>query len=275
MKKIYLVTLLAAVIFSSNAQDEGTIVKKERLALSKGIFIGGGPSFTLGKNIGDYSTGLNFEGGFVKRLNRVLSLGGSLSYTKFKYDPKKTGLNSGFIGIVDDGSGDYHYELYTIELEGGDISMMALALNIKVNFIPVTDNSKFSIYGFAKPFVTQAKRDEVHGSSDYYTNYYDPEVLEDWYLEVENSPWGPDTYDALKSESKVTGGIVLGPGVEIMPAGKFSFFVQAAISYTLPVSYVSTESYEPTVQDYLKDEFPMAEEGFPSINIQFGATFNF
>lgn len=275
MKKSFLLVLLLTVFFYSNAQDEGVIVKKERLTLSRSIFIGGGPSFTLGKNVGDYSTGLNFEAGYVSRLNRVLSIGGSLSYSSFKYDPAKTDLNNGYIGLVDDGFGYYHYELYTIELEGGDITMMSAALNLKFNIIPVTDNSKFSIYGFAKPFVTSVKRDEVEGYSDYYTNYGDPAILEDWYLEQEDVYWGPDDYDVLKSESKITGGIVIGPGIEVLPAGKVSFFAQAGFSYTFPISIVSTESYDNTVEDYLNEDFPMSEEGFPTINVQFGVTFNF
>jgi hypothetical protein len=275
MKKFALLVLLSTAVLTSHAQDEGDIIKKERLALTKSIFIGGGPSFTLGKNVGDYSTGLNIEGGFTKRLNRVVTLGGSLSYTKFAYDPQKTDLNSGYIGIVDDGFGYYHYELYTIELEGGDISMVSLAFNFKFNFIPVTDETRVSVYGFAKPFLTSVTRDAVTGVSDYYTNYGDPTIEEDWYLEVEDAYWDGETYDALKEESTVTGGIILGPGIEFLPANKFSFYIQAGFSYTFPISYVSTESYDPTVEAYLDEEFPMVKEGFPTINLQFGATFNF
>jgi hypothetical protein len=275
MKKFALLVLLSTAVLTSHAQDEGAIIKKERLALTKSIFIGGGPSFTLGKNVGDYSTGLNFEGGFIQRLNRVVTLGGSLSYTKFSYDPQKTDLNSGYIGIVDDGFGYYHYELATIELEGGDISMVSLAFNFKFNFIPVTDETKVSVYGFAKPFLTSVTRDEVSGSSDYYVNYYDPNTLEDWELVEENVLWDGESYDALKEESTVTGGIVLGPGVEFLPANKFSFYIQAGFSYTFPISFVSTESYDPTIESYVDEEFPMVKEGFPTINLQFGATFNF
>ena len=74
--------LLVCSSFAS-AQDEGTIVKRERIERSSNIFLGFGPSFTLGKNIGDYSVGFNIEGGYVKRLNRVFSIGPSISYVKF------------------------------------------------------------------------------------------------------------------------------------------------------------------------------------------------
>ena len=50
-----------------------------------------GASFTLGENIGDYSVGFNIEAGFVKRMNRVFSIGPSISYLSFEYDPEETG----------------------------------------------------------------------------------------------------------------------------------------------------------------------------------------
>ena len=86
MKKI---TCLAGFLLLSAgtlfAQDEGVISKRERIDRSKSVFVGLGPSFTFGENIGDYSVGLNFEAGFVKRLNRVLSIGPSISYVVVHY----------------------------------------------------------------------------------------------------------------------------------------------------------------------------------------------
>ena len=78
--------LLCFPFLACYSQDEGAVVKKERIQLDKGIFFGGGISIASGSNIGDYSTGINFEGGYIVRMNRVLSLGGSLSYLSFKYD---------------------------------------------------------------------------------------------------------------------------------------------------------------------------------------------
>src|SRR5689334_17524032 len=55
------------------AQDEGTIVKRERIERENSLYLLLGPSFTLGKNIGDYSAGFNFELGYTKRINRIFS----------------------------------------------------------------------------------------------------------------------------------------------------------------------------------------------------------
>ena len=87
--------------------------------------------------------------------------------------------------------------------------------------------------------------------------------------------WGPDSFEALASETVVTGGIFIGPGIEFMPAKSVSIFVQAAFGYTFPVSFVSTGSYEPTIESYVDENFPMVKEGFPSLNVQVGMSFNF
>src|SRR5688572_20782508 len=91
MKKI--ICLAGCLLLSGyilHAQDEGVIKKKERIDRSKSIFLSGGGSAPFGKNIGDYSFGTNVEIGFLKRLNRILSVGPSVSYYRFKYDPEVT-----------------------------------------------------------------------------------------------------------------------------------------------------------------------------------------
>ena len=306
MKKIYLLSLLSGIIFSLNAQDEGVIIRKERLEFNQGVFIGGGPSFTLGKNIGDYSTGLNFEIGYTNRLNRILSLGGSISYTSFKYDSKKTGENNIFIGDEYFDSQEYLNYLLAmyVDFDGGDLNLTSAAFNIKLNLIPVTDASMFSVYVFAKPFVTMYTRTEVKGTALLFGVYdldsdgtYTAEEAEySAQYAVENAsfdnpriplyiPWqagdptlqdyGVTLSDDLKKESKVTGGIVVGPGIEFMPARKISIYAQAGFGYTFPVTFISTEKYKGNDLNTVDEKYPVAKEGFPSINVQAGLTFNF
>ncbi len=301
-----LAILLMACSFLVNAQDEGAIVKRERIQKDNGIFVGLGPSFTLGKNIGDYSVGFNIEAGFQKRLNRVFSIGPSVSYLSFKYDPEVTNVKRGaYVGTGDPKEWQDKYGFqslaydygYVLTLEGGDLSLVSLALNLKLNLIPIKDNSKFSVYGFAKPFVSIASRKEVNGSDERYTyeiyedlgatSSIDDDLLyynlgdDTWYRDFDygdsNSKgnWGPEQYEALKSSTEVTGGIFVGPGIEIMPTNTVSFYLQAAFGYTFPVNYVSTESYDTTIASYVNKEFPMTKKGFPSVNIQFGVSFNF
>ena len=147
------------------------------------------------------------------------------------------------------------------------------------------------MYGFAKPFITYVTRSEVTGSDVRYTY----EIYEDlgssgsinddilyynlgngtFYEDGYTGNWGPDVYDALKSGTEITGGIFIGPGIEVMPTKVVSIFLQAAFVYTFPVTFVSTQSYEPSIESYLDDNFPMTKKGFPSVNIQLGLSFNF
>ena len=179
MKRLLSLLIFISIVMGAAAQDEGIIKKRERIDKNKGIFLGLGPSFTFGKNIGDYKTGFNVELGFLKRVNRVLSIGPSISYLGFQYDPEVTTANGGdaYIGYGDPngwetkyGLGDLAYDYgYVLTLEGGDLSLTSLALNIKLNFVPVKDNSVISVYAFAKPFLTLASRKEVSGTGERYT----------------------------------------------------------------------------------------------------------
>lgn len=294
-----------AYSFMVDAQDEGTIVKRERIEKANGIFLGFGPSFTLGKNIGDYSSGFNIEAGFQKRLNRVFSIGPSVSFLNFEYDPEVTNVNRGaYVGKGDPNGWKEKYGFqslaynygYVLTLTGGDLSLISLAVNLKLNFIPIKENSKFSVYGFAKPFVSIASRKDVNGTDTRYTYEIYEDVrgagtnddllyynLDDdtWYKDFnygdENGigKWGPEQYEALKSDTEITGGIFIGPGVEVLPNNSLSFFLQAAFGYTFPVTYVGTETYDTTITSYVDENFPMTKKGFPSVNIQFGVSFNF
>jgi hypothetical protein len=302
MGKILNLAFLILITHTIFAQDEGNIVKRERIAKDHGIFLMLGPSFTLGKNIGDYSTGLNVEAGFTKRLNRILSIGPSISYVGFNYDPAKTKAKTAadlYTGVATD-INDWHATYdggglpanqqfnygYLLNLKGGNVSLVSVAANIKLNVIPVTDHSRISVYGFIKPFVSIAQRKAVSGKGERYVYeaYVDPDDNKlyynqgdkVWYPDGYTDTWGPSsTYPALKSKSKVSGGFFVGPGIEINPAKAFSFFGQAAFGYTFPISYVSTESYPKTVASYTNKEFPIVEKGFPSISIQVGASYNF
>jgi len=297
MRFTYFAFFLMACTLIANAQDEGTIVKHERIERSSNIFLAFGPSVTLGKNIGDYSVGFNIEGGFVKRLNRVFSIGPSISYVQFKYDPEVTneGYKNAFIGGPFDDNGFEYYEGLAFTMEGGDISLLSLALNLKLNLIPVKDDSKISIYGFAKPFVSYSTRTEVTGRGQYSITYddinstnvfWEPQDTFNWVAgdPYVKSEYGIDVTQDMKEETKVTGGIFIGPGIEIAPAKSLSGFFQIAIGYTFPITYVSTEAYnqegsqndlDVLISSGEIENYPMKEAGFPSMSFQLGISYNF
>lgn len=276
MKKSVLILSLMTVISSlCYAQDEGAIVKRQRIERDKGIYFDLGPSFTLGKNIGDYSTGFSFEMGYNKRLNRVLSIGPSFSYVKFNYDPVKTGLNNAAIeGPFNDQQVPY-YVGYVLNLEGGDLSLTSLGFNLKLNLVPVRDDSKVSVYAFAKPFIAMANRSELSGSLDVYVNIADIGNDEDWGEPVITEPVDVNDFEQWKSSSDITGGIFVGPGIEFNPAKSFSFFAQFSFGYTFPVDFISTSDYENVSLEDSPERYPLVKKGFPAVNFQVGGCFNF
>jgi hypothetical protein len=324
MKHVY--GLLIAIVLVPafvNAQDEGNITKKERIGRSSNIFVSAGPSFNFGKNIGDYGTGINIEVGYAKRVNRLLSIGPSISYITFKYKPEDASIENGNAyygtGLIDTdwygsyfsnwdekynltGNGisssyDYGYEL---TLNGGDISLLSLACNVKLNLVPVKDTSPISVYLFVKPFITRSTRKAVTGQGVFYVfeayedfnggaqgtppanadNEFD-DILhyatddDTWYATGYTEDWGPEGFPVLEEKSVITGGVFLGPGLEFMPAKSISVFLQPAIGYTFPLTFVSTKSYSNTSSDYVSEEFPIVKKGFTSLNVQLGISYNF
>ncbi len=271
MKKIVYSLIISIVAISIGfAQDEGSVIKRERIERDKSIFVGAGMSIVGGSNFGDYSNGINFEAGFTKRLNRVLSIGGSLSYLKFAYDPsflEKTPVGKDIPNYVyyDKTITDLNNvnDIWLLSIKGGDVSMISLAGNIKLNFVPVKDNSVVSVYGFAKPFVSMASVSKATGLLEYY--YYGST---DWFADPSGDLAGE--YE----DNSFTGGIFIGPGIEFFPAKKVSFFAQASFGYTFPITVISTRSYGNDINVDVANDFPLKSFSFTSINFAAGVSFN-
>jgi len=286
------------------AQDEGPAVAKSRFERPNSVSVTGGIARTFGKNVGDYSKGMTAEVGYLRRLNKLVSIGGFVSVTRFGYDPAKTptspsdnDLFKGFdtdLRITSTAATTYrdtytidaNYDFphgYQLSLSGGDVSLMVVGLDLKLNLIPVSDRIPISVYVHAKPFVGSAKRDDVSGSGQQYL--YEARVsggnfeynLGDgkWYKSAYSETWDSDGYPALGAVNSFTGGLMVGPGVEFNPSQALSFFAQATFGYTLPVSFVSTGSFPRTTASYVNPTFPVIKNGFPSLSLQAGVSFNF
>jgi len=275
MKKIfYTILFLIPLGFFVNAQDEGAITKRKRIERDKSIFIGGGISNAT--SLADYSIGINFEGGFVKRVNRVLSIGGSISYLNFNYDPNITSSRIAPANINTFPSNFYYSstaltdpafidEGFLISISGSDLSVISLAANIKLNFVPIKENTKISVYGFAKPFVANATSSGGNVTLD--GVLYNSQTGN-----LDKFPGGTFR-ESFPEESVITGGIFLGPGVEFFPNSPISFFLQASFGYTFPVGQFSIKSLNRDI-DKWPDPLPSTSLGFTSINFSGGVAFN-
>jgi hypothetical protein len=271
-----LLTLLSTYL-AVQAQDEGTIAKKERVTRGKSVYFFAGPSFRFGNNDGDYSGGLQLEAGYLARLNRIVSVGPSLSFSKFKYDES---ISDSYGNKDATGNNIFMnaYEIFIVELQGGDLTHFSAGLDVKIDFIPMTDSRRFNVYGLVKPFLLLSNRKEVSATVEYWqqNNLGDPPS--EWYYSgpTESVNSGTTGYSQWGAKTEFSGGVNLGIGAEYSLPSGISFSVQSSLRMTLPVTYVNTSAFNPTIQSgYLPPEYPLVKDGFTTLNISLGAVYRF
>ena len=274
--------ILAFLTYSAaKAQDEGTLSKMDRVSTPNSFYLFGGPSFKFGGNKGDYCCGFNFEAGYLRRVNRLISIGPAVSFTRFLYDESISDsfgdqdANGNNIYQVDGG-----YEVYVVYLKGGDLKFFSAGLNLKIDFVPYEEGRKFSFYGIVKPYLLVSKRSEVTASVDlWFANENNP-------LDNPANWSGGDEFDNLSPESpglerwaadtEVTAGTNLGIGAELaFPAG-FGLFLQSTVVVTLPITYINTSEFPPaTNTGYYHKDYPFVKKGFTTLNVAIGVVYHF
>lgn len=278
MKKELLLLCLSFTLTNALGQDEGPVAKKSRTPVSKTFHIGGGPSYTSLGNSGDYSSGIAVDVGVSRRVNRVLSFGISMSYSAFRYDEK---ISDSFGDPQAEGNNVYYeeggYQARVIYFEGGDVRMLAAGFNAKLNLLPFEER-KLLPYIMARPFVMSASRTAITATSEtYYYANIPPEPMELWELSsTEDLDSGSPGREHWASTSRLSGGASFSGGAEMVLPSKVGFFLQASVTFTFPVSYISTSAYPATLNDgYFNSEFPLVEKSFSSLNISIGVSYNF
>lgn len=261
------------------SQDEGPIAKKERVSKRKIVFLGAGTAFKFLNNKSDYSGALVLEGGFVTRINQILSVGPSVSYAKFNYDES---ISDSFGDPEAKGNNIFYeeggYQVRVVYLEGGDLSLVSAGLNVKLNLVPFRDNQKILPYLIAKPFIVLAKRTEITATSQvYYYPTIPPGDPSTWELSSEESlDHESPGRSGWNSDSEISGGVNIGTGAEITLPSGWGFYLQSVIGFTLPISFVNTSEFPATLEDgYYSNDYPLVKKGFTSLSISIGFTYNF
>jgi hypothetical protein len=284
MKGILLLVMISCVFAARvRAQEVADVDINSRFKKDQGVYAGLNFAGVLGKTLGDYGGGFGLEVGYMRRLNKLVSLGAGISTLSFRYDAAKT--YKYYYDIPDD-------QEIQLSLHGGNVNLISLGINAKINFIPVSDASKFSVYGIVSPYISVYTRGALSGQGDYYNN--NGNAIYNIYSST--STWDGSNFPALKKASGVTGGANLGFGVEWLPARTISYFLQATVGLTGPISYVSSESYlhnedkysdgstppltlygdsESLKKSYFNDNFPIVKKSFTTATIRFGVAFNF
>ncbi|HRG79206.1 MAG TPA: hypothetical protein PL167_06330 [Cyclobacteriaceae bacterium] len=273
---------IALCLQASWAQEEGTLTKKERIVNGKSIYLLAGPSFRF-NNKSDYSGGLNLEAGFLKRLNRITSVGASLNYSKFNFDQSLSNSfeNADAIGnnaFLEDGG----YEVYVVYMEGGNLNFLSVGLDFKLEFIPFSEERKISAYGLIKPFILVSKRSNVSASTELWYSNTNPFILP-----YDPDNWsGGDPYENLSSDTpglerwaadtEFSGGLGLGAGFDYSIKSNIKIFMQSTLKFTLPITHIKTNSFPPSRNDgYYHPDYPFVKEGFSTINLSVGVSYYF
>jgi len=272
-----LIFLLLAFHLNISAQDEGTLTKKARVTKGKSVYFFGGPSFQFGKMRGDYSGGLNLEAGYLIRLNRILSIGPSLSFSKFDYDKS---ISDSYADSAAEGNNVFidFYEIKIVYLKGGDLKLFTAGFNFKFDFIPDAEGRKFRAYGLAKPFVLVSSRSEVSARVEPWGDVELDNDRSDWYRTDEDQFIDSSTpgYSRWAAETEFSGGLNLGVGAEYNLSPGLSVLLQSVVQMTLPITHINTSEFEPSIPDgYYHPNYPFVKKGFTAMNISVGVAYRF
>lgn len=278
--------LLASSVTIVFGQEEAVIAVQARLEKSNSFHFNLGLASSLGQN--NYQGGTLVGLGYQKRINRVLSAGASLNYATYRSD-----YNDFMTGTYKDPKWavppdefivpkNFYYtasqaQYLLVNISGGDITQFSIGAIVKFNFVPIKSNTIASFYALAAPSLVISNLEKVESN----INFFDHPTIDD-YLQANNA-----SFVLAESQSKTTGGLNIGAGVEFFPTNLFSFYIQAGIGYTFPVPFVDTSLYEKhtlDVESYnefdkvppLPKNFPLSDDkGFTTLNFQLGLTYNF
>jgi len=281
MKRVcwFFLLILLVVYLPGFTQEEGVLLKKQRVSKGKSVYLSGGLSFVFGNSSGDYSSGLNIEAGYLKRLNSFISIGPSLSYSSFNYDES---ISDSFGDASATGNNVYYndadLEARVVYIQGGDLRFTTVGLTAKIDFIPFSDTRKFSVYGIVRPFLQVSKRTEISATAElWYYNTIPPDDPSNWTFSSEEflsvNTAGLERWAA---ETEISGGFNTGVGGELSLPSGVSFFLQTSIGVTLPVSHINTSEFPQTMDGgYYNPDYPIVKSGFTFLSIMAGVSYSF
>jgi hypothetical protein len=142
-------------------------------------------------------------------------------------------------------------------------------VDVRFNLIPNERVKKFSAYAIAKPYLLVSRRSAVSGTAEYWQRYNLDDDRSLWYY---SSPTDEIGWDA---ETEFSAGMNVGViGEYILPSG-LSFFLQSMMGFTLPISYIDTRSFPPTLAAYNSGDFPFAKKSFSTLTVSLGVAYTF
>ncbi len=269
------------------AQDEGIIQKRERFEFGRSLLFMVGPEFNFGSKA-DYAGGYSLKTGYLKRLNRILTLGPVLGFTRVAFKPSyadsyKNGNNRGnnIFQVYDYNIMEYDYFVYVVNMRGGNLNQFSLGLNTRVDLNAYKEDKKISFYVVAQPLLLVSSRSKVTAITDIWS-------IEE--IPFENPKlWKPENkefYEELTPDSpgrnhwanktEFSGGANLGIGVQLNLPTHWKLYIQPNIRYTFPITHINTSKYPAwSLDGYNNSRYPFVKERFSTIGMQIGIAHNF
>lgn len=283
MTKTYLIAFVLVVVCvcTGISQDEGVLTKKVRITNGKSFAFSTGPSFRF-NNKSDYSPGLHIEAGYLTRLNRLVSIGGSLSFSKFNFSEKLSNsyADSKAIGnnIFQQEAG-YGYEVYVVAMKGGNLNFFSAGFDVKIDFMPYKAENKFSVYGLIKPFLLASARSEVSASTNSWSAnenpFEDPKFWSGGDF-VESITAKDAGHESWAAKTELAGGIGIGAGVDFMVKQKLRLFFNPLLKFTSPITHIKTNEFPTSWNDgYYNPDYPFAKKGFSTLTVALGIAYSF
>ncbi|KXK25764.1 MAG: hypothetical protein UZ12_BCD005001527 [Bacteroidetes bacterium OLB12] len=284
MLKPFITLFVTLLAFSLYSQDEGLIERKARFEHPHSIGIQIGPLFRMGK--ADYKGGYLVSATYTSRVNRILSIGPALTFSRFAFQPsltnsfEKDGVKGNNIfqedSLGDDGNNYLGYAYYVATLRGGNLNQLTAGLNLKLDMMPFKPDRKFNWTVGIQPFLLANSRSEVSGTINtwYLGTVEDPlewEKSGEFKEEDSNTP-GRSNW---ASKTEVSGGVLVTAGVEIALPGNWKLQVLPALRYTFPITHVKTATFSPLESSLNSSRFPFAKESLTTVGVVVAMSYHF
>ncbi|MBN8578159.1 MAG: hypothetical protein J0L66_14535 [Cytophagales bacterium] len=273
-------TFLWLTLFAVNlyGQDEGLIEQKARFERPHSIAVQIGPQFRLGK--ADYTGGYSISLAYTNRVNRILSLGPSIGFSRFAFQPsltnsfKKRDVKGNNI-FQEDGA----YEVYVVTLRGGDLNQYSAGINFKLDLVPFKADQKVRWNIGVEPYLVASSRSEVTATTQVWTAneipLEDPSLWSggDVFIDVNSASPGRSNWS---SKTELSGGFLASLGVEFMLPGNWSLSAQPMLCYLFPITHIKTANF-PRLQNegYFNSNYPFAKESFITAGVMVAISHNF
>lgn len=276
-------TLLTINLYS---QDEGLIERKTRFERPRSIGVQIGPLFRLGK--ADYSGGYSISATYTSRVNRILSIGPAIAFSRFAFQPSLTNSfeksdvkgNNIFQNDVANDPDDTMYRLFVVTLRGGNLNQLSAGLNFKLDLVPFKSDQKISWSIGVQPFLLSSNRSEVSATTQiFYSDNIDPlDAPEEWdpsgiFEEINSTSPGRADWS---SKTEVSGGTLITAGVELALPGNWKLQIFPTLRYTFPITHIKTATF-PALESrgLTSSRFPFAKESLTTIGVVTAISYHF